>query len=421
MTRSDDLASALARLEAWLRTMRQPGGYGGPVSHWWQNRFRYTGPGLDWRYEGILGGYALLLEKIGSATYQTALCQAAADLMCGQKPDGTYAASCFEQNPGTLGTPHEAAATLGLLRARPYLDTKTVLTVATRNLDTLIARLWDGQGFNDKPGVAGRVPNKLATLAQALMTLSDTSGDERYGHYARAALEDVLRFQVIEGRHAGAIHQYAPDTRTGDGRFFPYYAARCVPPLVLASERFGEERYRDAAERIVQFLERTMNPDGSWVQVVYEGGGTASWPRWLAGAADILLAYHSLGRPLPEPALKRLLASQLPSGGFPTAEGFARRDGLRHTATPDYRDRTPVVGWNDKVFRLLATLLEPGTVLPDAVVAVVHETVQVDGRLATLREDDATLTLTSAQGPVLYYWTKSEPWARTVSEGVDCR
>jgi hypothetical protein len=53
-------ALTLARLEAWLESMRGPGGYGGPVAHWWRQSLLYTGPGLDWRYEGIILGYLAL-------------------------------------------------------------------------------------------------------------------------------------------------------------------------------------------------------------------------------------------------------------------------------------------------------------------------------------------------------------------------
>src|SRR5690242_5859072 len=39
---------AVAGLDAWLESMRGPGGYGGPVVHWWQQSLIYTGAGLDW-------------------------------------------------------------------------------------------------------------------------------------------------------------------------------------------------------------------------------------------------------------------------------------------------------------------------------------------------------------------------------------
>src|SRR5512143_2590227 len=57
----DDLQAAVAQavfaLDAWLDSQRQAGGYGGPVVHWWRDCTDFTGPGLDWRYEGIITGY----------------------------------------------------------------------------------------------------------------------------------------------------------------------------------------------------------------------------------------------------------------------------------------------------------------------------------------------------------------------------
>ena len=58
-----DLSARVARIDAWLETMRGSAskgcaaGYGGPVVHWWRQCLLYTGPGLDWRYEGIIAGY----------------------------------------------------------------------------------------------------------------------------------------------------------------------------------------------------------------------------------------------------------------------------------------------------------------------------------------------------------------------------
>ncbi len=53
MVAAEQLTAALARQHTWFDSMRQPGGYGGPVVHWWQHRLRYAGPGLDWRYERV--------------------------------------------------------------------------------------------------------------------------------------------------------------------------------------------------------------------------------------------------------------------------------------------------------------------------------------------------------------------------------
>lgn len=399
------LAQALAGLEAWLQTLRQPGGYAGPVAHWWSNRFRYTGPGLDWRYEGILAGYALLLKKTGEARWRERLEQAAADVLGGQNPDGTYKASRFELNPGPLGTPHEAAATLGLLLALEGLpDPGAALRAARRNLDALIARLYlpEEKAFRD------RVPNKLCTLAQALLAYAEASGEEPYLEYARRALEQALRYQVREGFLRGATHQYAPTPQAGDERFFPYYQARCVPPLAEGARVLGEGRYFEAAHAVLEFVERTRE-GANWPMVLYPSGRRGEL-RFLAGMADVLLAYRRLGRPLPAEPLGALLAAQYPSGGFPTF----------FMARPDHRAATAVAGWNDKVFRLLAELLPSGAPLPPARAAPAEVRVWVEGKEARMLETPELLRF-ERKGAVLYEWAKPEPWARVVTLSFERR
>ncbi len=431
---TDTLQRAIGSLDAWLETMRQPGGYGGPIAHWWQNRFRYTGPGLDWRYEGILCGYADLYRQSGADHWRQRLNRAARDLVSAQRPDGHYPASRFEINPGIRGTPHEAAASLGLLYALDVLDDPdSALDTARRNLDSLIADLRDPdhRGFNDALNSRGRVPNKLATFAEALLRLAVASGDERYADEAKAALDDVVAYQHTQGSLAGAVHQYAPGAAAGDGRFFPYYNARCIPPLLYASETLNEPHYRQVAHDIFGFLDRTEMGDGGWPQVVYARERPAVWPRWLAGSADILLAYHALGQLLPARSLTRLLDSQQPSGGFPTAEGFAAQIRQRPPhGYPDYRDVVAVVGWNDKVLRLLATLarskMDDGAKhSPDArdtLLAPTSLTVRVWGSDALFYEDTTTLRITRKRDDALLYeWDKHAPWAAHVDAAVDVR
>lgn len=420
------IPAALSNLDTWLQSMRQTGGYGGPVVHWWQNRYRYTGPGLDWRYEGVLIGYARLFEKTGHACWQLRLQRAADDLRIGQRADGHYHASSFEANPASLGTPHEAAATLGLLHAAPLLrNPSAILEVTKRNLHALVAALWDEShtGFNDVQAVRSRVPNKLATLAQALLTMGQLSNEQSWFRYARAALDDVLTLQIGQGRYRGAVHQYTADLQRGDGRFFPYYNARCIPPLVLAYEVLDEPRYLDAAHDILGFLRRTMTDQGGWPQIVYASGLVARWPQWVAACGDILLAYHALGETVPEVAIRRLLKGQLDSGGFATAVGFgsAGSPAEQQRCLPDYRDLTPVVGWNDKTFRFLSELLPPQTPLPQASTRPLQKHVTVARQRCILYEDPTRLRIATQTSELLYEWDKSQPWAKTIAPCIDTR
>jgi hypothetical protein len=414
-----ELGQVIANLDAWLETMRQPMGYGGPVAHWWESSYQYAGRGLDWRYQGILAGYGMLYAKTGEGRWQQRVRRAIRDLVDNQDRNGTFPASRFEANPGTLGTPHEAAATHGLVLAASLAeDPDLVRVTATRNLDHLVMRLWDEQGgtpggFNDAPGIRGRVPNKLATLAEAFMSFADVWQDDNYLRYARLALNDVVRYQEEKGPFRGAVHQWAPGAAYGDGRFFPYYNARCVPALIRGAEVFGWDRYREAAFAILDFLDGTLHGDGSWPHVVYQSGHRCEFPHWVAPTADILFAYYSAGVPIPDAALERLWQGQLASGGFKTADGFNRRfhrgPGL---GLPDFRDVTPVVGWNDKVLRLAAALLPPGAHIPAPSTAPVEAAAEVGGTPVLFRESSTRMGFYDlAAARPLYRWNKSSPWA----------
>jgi len=406
---------ALANLTAWLATMRQVGGYGGPVPHWWGSSYRYAGPAMDWRYEGLLAGFAELWRRTGQPQWRQLLVVAATDVVSAQREDGSLLASQFEANPGSLGTPHEAACAAGLLTAARALDRPDWVAAAGRILDNLVANLWDGEGFTDRPHVPGRVPNKLATLAEALLLYVEATGSEQYVPLAEAALRDVLRLQVKRPAvPAGAVHQQAGRHGGGDGRFFPYYNARVVAGLVTAARVLGVSRYQSAAEAIGEFLAHIEDPDGSFPQVVYEGWKQAPTPRWVAGTADILRAFYLVGRPPSASAIRRVWDGQLTSGGFRSAEGFGGTQGaLASALLPDYRDVTPAVGWSDKVLRWMAETQDIPAILPSVTVTPVVLDVLVRGRPARWRETAESFTLVrpDASGRQLYRWQKRLPWA----------
>jgi peptidoglycan/xylan/chitin deacetylase (PgdA/CDA1 family) len=409
-----EIGQRLANLHAWLETMRQPGGYGGPVTHWWRCTHLYAGPGLDWRYEGILSGYALLFEKTGDESWRQLLNVAAEDLLEGQLPSGSFRNSQFELNPGTLGTPHEAAAVDGLIRALPHLNRpQSAIDCAERCLVNMLDRLKDGDrpGVNDEPGVFGRVPNKEATLALALLHMSAVTGDRHWLDQARRLLDDVMRYQVSAGRFAGAIHQTATEPGVGDGRFFPYYAARCVEPLVAAAATFQEGRYRNAAHGVLDFLRNTAKLDGSWPQICYASNATAEWPVWIAGASDIIRAFIIAGSEPPTVAIDRLLRSQTASGAFPTGYGFiSQASQADPSVIPDIRSRLPVVGWNDKAFRLLAELLPRGGAVPASTVVDASDDVLVEGKLLVFSENPTAMMLGTDRNPAQHVWRKQDPW-----------
>lgn len=362
------IGHAVLQLDGWLDSVRLPGGYGGPVVHWWRDCLEYTGPGLDWRYEGILIGYLNLWDATGETRWLAKAKRAGDDLCAGQLPSGHYRNSGFEQNPNPGGTPHEAACDLALLRLALALraaqapDWAPYAQAAERNLTTFyVAQLWDktSQSFQDAPGVTSFVPNKAATMCEALFALAQVTGDEHWvTQYALPTLNAVLAHQVKGGVLDGAIAQNSFGSRRVN-KFFPYYIARCIPALLAGYAYTHEVRFAEAARRAAEFVVRTQYPDGSFPQVVYPGGRVNRYPQWVAAVGDVLRALALVPTLAVEwdhlPTLHWLLAGRHEDGSVRTAVGFghATPGGSAH----DPRDTTPVCGWADKAFRYFARLV----------------------------------------------------------------
>jgi hypothetical protein len=422
---------AVARLDRWLETMRGPGGYGGPVVHWWGDCLMFCGAALDWRYEGIIAAYLSLFERTGQARWLGLAQRAGDDLVRGQLPGGHFRNSCFELNPGVGGTPHEAAADVGLLllarvlRDRGDEGWRVYPEAAERNLTRFyFEQLWDEpeQRFRDDPHRPSFVPNKAATLVEALCLLADLTGrDEILHRYVRPTADAIIDHQVGSSGTPldGGIAQYSLG-RELIGKYFPYYNARCLPGLLAAHERLGDRRYLDAGLRAASFLLRWRDPDGGFPQVIYSNGRVNRYPRWIAAIGDVLRALDLLQPYGFEPDLERtrswLLGGQLPSGAFRSAEGFGSQVSQRPpSGTPDPRDLLPVVGWNDKALRYLATevteVRDDETVLQEGVqrsisaVRCVHR-----GRPIELWEDDRAIEL-RRDGGAVYRWLKGTEWA----------
>lgn len=412
-----DILQAVANLDAWLDTMRGENGYTGPVVHWWRNSLSYAGVGLDWRYEGIICGYLTLFERTGNQKWLEKACRAGDDLVAGQTTDGHFAYSRFEQNPGTGGTPHEAAADLGLLRLAICLRGlgnarwERFADSAEKNLQSyFIDHLWDvdAQSFRDTAAIMSFVPNKACTLVEALFAWAELRGDERViVKYALPTLQTVVKLQ----RADGAIPQnWLGETLVKS--YFPYYIARCIPALRLAYQFDGGAVWLDSAENAANFIKNQFQ-NSCLPQVVYEQGRN-QYPEWIAPLGDILRIVT-----MPKKMTTQLLNRQTATGAFPTAQGFAAQVSQRwRSDVPSFRDVLPVVGWCDKVLRFLAELVPRGATLPAGEVGVARCEVVVNGQRAVWREDMTAFQLTRQDGRTLYQWQKGADWATVVSPEV---
>ena len=327
----------------------------------------YAGNGLDWRYEGIIDGYLKLWRSTSQQRWLEKARRAADDLLHGQTAAQHFARSACEANPESSGLPQTAACDVGLLLLASALrdlhdDTwKRYLRAALRNLQELYIDLrWDtaSQSFLDSPYDAAFVPNKAATICDALFLVSRLLNEAQWvDKFVLPTLDRIREHQVHGGSLDGAIAQHSVGGRAIE-KYQPISIARCVPALVSGYQWTAKEHYLDAARRALQFITRWTEPDGSCPAVVYRNQSLNRYPSWIAPLGDILRAADLLqahGVTAELGAMReRLLSGQDASGGIQTARGFAVQIFGSPQPVPDVRDVLHVAGWCDKAFRYLA-------------------------------------------------------------------
>lgn len=415
---------AVALLDAWFDTMRGADGYTGPVVHWWQNCLIFTGAAADWRYEGIIQGYLALYRRTGALNWLEKARRAGDDLIAAQLENGAYRHSAFELNPYSGGTPHEFAASLGLLALAEALqvhhepDHRRYLAAAQRNIDAIaIGKFWDADHsyLRDHPSAPTFVPNKAATWSEALFKLAALTGDSRYlDVYAVPTMRKILTFQRHDGALKGGIAQNEWHGRTIE-KYFPYYAARCVPALLLTYEYTGDAIFADAALEALRFVFRWQQDDGGFAQVVYGDGSVNRYPQWRAAVGDILSAAQRafpLGLNADTARSEVYLLMSIPaSGGIATAHGFGVQISQRRPPPlPDFRDLLPVCGWADKAFRYLTETLPANAHVPPAQPASHSAVCLFRGQRLTYTETDTEIALVNRH-ETMYRWIKGDAWA----------
>ena len=225
--------------------------------------------------------------------------------------------------------------------------------------------MWDSEATESF------VPNKAATFVEAILLLAElTADDDLIARYAVPTGDQILRLQIR--RPGDLLHGAIAQNRIGDrvvDAYFPLYIARCVPALTQLWEITGESRFREAAVDAAGFVARVREPDGGLPQVLYGRGRRNRYPRWIAGAGDVLRAFAVVERcglaVNPASTLDWILSGSRPDGRIAAAAGFgsivpfvSRRDRKS--------DEIGVVGWCDKAFRALAALADPAHLSPSA-------------------------------------------------------
>jgi hypothetical protein len=397
--------------------MRGMGGYGGPISHWWESCLLYCGAMADWRYEGILSGYITLYRQTSQGVWLARARQAAEDVLAAQLPGGNFRNSAFQQGPMEAGTPHEAAIDVGLLELAHLLREEQdevwgrYMEAARQNITQyVLGRLWNGKGFTDQPTNTTLVPNKNATVMEALILYETLSGEDM-SRYLDSIAEVICSAQEQDGpRQGGIIHRGTGQHQLTVG----IYTARASCGLLRFYERSPNDAWLAVVQLALSYLRGLYSPRGTFFGH-YRDAALVSNPRIIAGAGDILRVmawgqrYGLASADDVHRLVDMLLQAQHASGGIPTAYGFGWRGrrGL-YQGEPEFRDVLPVVGWADKAFRALA-LLVPDAPLPepDADVQPAQVPCVWKNRSCLFADDGTSMRLWDRRtGETYFHWEK---------------
>ena len=420
--RHTEIDAAVAALDCWIDTMRGLRGYSGPLADWWQHGFTVVGAALDWRYEGIIGGYLALWRRTGDGHWLAKAQWAGDDLLVGQNPAGYFAHGATSRAPFGIVAPHAAACAAALLEIalalrdarsttwQPYAAAAEVSIHGSILMD-----LWDAERglFRQSPSTTTFIPHEAALICEMFFRqaeLRHLAGPVE--EYALPTLRAIMRCQVraVGDRLDGAIPFRVTFTRP-PGQYLPLCVARIVPALLQAYDWTGDERFFEAAWRGFAFVQRCRTDDGSFPAVLYPAGRTNQYPHWIAATGDVLrastaLAAHGISTDV-QATRAWLLAGQDRTGGIVTARGFGARVQQRLKPLPDVRDLLHVVGWCDKAFRALAGEASDG--IGRRQPARSERRCLFRGRLLTLCEDETVVEIYRGR-EVRYCWRKGDYW-----------
>jgi len=409
------IGGALANLESWLDTIHGPDGYYGPVIGMRGQSLAYCGPGFDWRYEGLLDGWAALHKTTDKAEWLDRIETACREIAAAQLVNGAFRNSYFEDNPFEGGMPYEPAMMAAVCRARSYLEaadrnTETIDHMIERFVEhRLIRELWckSLQTFNNwmQSDFEDYSPTALADIIEILIAYAEMSHEENYfTHYALGAAQSILGIQAKTGLLAGGI----PVSRTKSTVYSPFLMARCLPALQMTAERTGDQAYADAARAARDFI-IGQRLDSGFPLLIHTARPPAAIPRFTGALANTYSCIERAGFEQPDSFtsdLEYILARQTKRGGFSSAEGFSFRE---NAPLPDWRDVITCAGWNDKIYALLASLHSGKLPRPETTAVVRHVT--VNGKPAIYTEDSNRMHIEDEKSDILFDWNKKSLWA----------
>lgn len=420
------LSRSLGCLLRYLRTWSNENGLlGGMIATWWSSTLETAVPHPMNQFPMIMGFLELHRGGIRGGEWLHEAAKIGRGLVESIDSEGMLK-NCWADIPGKkTGSVIFAGPAWALAELYSATKEPAFLKGAQTLLDT-IQRKWVCAGI-DSYGVA----NQGFKWAEALLSCWQATGDSQFRSMARTASCRYLDQQILRGPMRGAIHQ----SRTDD-RLITVYQGKCLAPLLRFYEEYQDRAYLDSACLLGRYVLDQEVDDGMfvnfhepkswlrdiiypfvvrldrrvfrrrcpvykvWRQFIWQWN-TNQYPSFVARSADTLRGLWKLTRYMPEiqgrviDLTNKLMAYQLPHGGYPGSTGFSGSNEWR-----EWQDVCSPTRWNAYTFLLLSYLaaeLCPGQeiAIPSGLPAVFEVTVGRDGD-QVYREDTDSVELRHA-------------------------
>lgn len=377
----DAVARALPRLWRYLKSWQTTDGrFAGMIATWWSSYVETAVPHPMNQFPILLGLLELHRARVAGGEW-LAEAQRVGDGLASSVDARGYLDNGWGDIPGKSTGPIFYTACVRALAALHEATPLPTYRDAALRMDGLVTRIWTRGDLL----TGALVSNQVLSWAQSKLWLARMLDQPALAQDAARIARAELVNQISEGPLAGAFYQ-----GRFDDRLMTIYVGKCIAPLVEIGRAVGDDALIHAARRTADYLTRQDIDPGIWLNVRTPGGlwmklmrpitsldrrvfryavpvyrlrraiqswETVDYPSWLARSADPIRALWELSDAgaidpaVPTRYTRRLLAMQLPHGGFPNTVGF-----FGDAARSAWQDAAPCTRWNAYVFLLLCRL-----------------------------------------------------------------
>jgi hypothetical protein len=449
----DKIATALARLEGWMKTYFLPpfdgsGGIGGPVATYWASSPYMAGPYVINSY-GSIRGLCKRARDPGSEEVRIRAERFAEYYLRTQDPTtGLFVCSWGETPFAGFGLIQQSSVVAALWDLYQVWPNSEVSKAAQRGWIAClkhpsIRRLWS-------------VHNQALRACEALILGIQARGGGKPSPEEAALLrrcaKQVANEQLPRGhRWAGALPQ-----SLADDRIILPYQGDCLAPLVMLSNFLHDQHLLDIAQRLADFILHTIDIVGGepfipgtiyplgkgllnarrlyrlrYISPFFEPAlrgrrrryitdwRFVPWPRWIARTVDTARGLWKLSDAIGDSRyariagemLQAILQHQSPLGGVRNSLGFFGQD-PREKGGLSWQDVVPNPRWNSYIVQFLHEILAgtpvhpPQSPTPDC-----RDEVRLAGGRVIV-ETVSSLTLLDVEGDTIWVLRKGMRWGR---------